>query len=339
MFDAKLADGSLACIFSVSGFVVTDQEKLLFEQSRPFGFILFARNVDHPQQLRDLVSDLKALVGWDCPILIDQEGGRVQRMKGPHWPDYKSARTLAEEGHEAVAQETGAMVRDLFEAGINVNCSPVLDVFQPDADDIIGDRAFSDDPTDVAACGKIVCEQHLNNGVMPVIKHMPGHGRALADSHLALPTLSTSLQDLEKTDFVPFRTLSSSVLGPALWGMTAHIVYEAIDSDRPATLSEKLIRDTIRGSIGFEGFLLGDDLDMRALDRFGDVEHRCVGTLKAGCDAALYCSGSYDAMKILAEACPLLTDDSLERLNAAHNFIKTLDKPLDKTVDSGSFVA
>ena len=312
-----------AAIFGCSGTVLTDEEKRFFEDVRPAGFILFSRNVDTPEQTAALVKSLRETTGnADAPVLIDQEGGRVQRLTEPHWKKRpagnrfeKIYRDNADTGVEAAylnARYIGATLSDL---GINVDCLPLLDVPVAGANDVIGDRAFGKDVDIVSDLGAAVIEGLTDAGVMAVIKHIPGHGRATADSHLELPVVDTDRATLEKTDFVPFKRLSS-----ALWAMTAHVMYTAIDAENPASLSQKVIRDVIRGFIGFDGFLICDDLSMKALK--GDFASLTKRALDAGCDAVLHCNGRMDEMRAVASALPPLTDKSAERLAVSFEKLK-----------------
>lgn len=324
---AKIApSGTKAVIFSLSGSELTPEERTLFSESKPLGFILFdkpgARNIQNARQLKALTDSLKDCVGWDCPILIDQEGGRVQRLKAPHWRAYPPAQIFGDkalenldEALEALRFNTLQMAEDLQGCGINVNCTPVLDALIPGAHDIVGDRAFGEDPALIGRLGLSVCRHYLAAGITPVIKHIPGHGRAHADSHLSLPVVEASHADLAKIDFAPFKILAGSDVGKAVWGMTAHMIYTALDPDHSATTSKIVIKDIIRGEIGFDGFLLGDDLDMKALDVYGDLSARAAACLEAGCDALLYCTGKLEDMKLLADCVPELTKKSLERLS------------------------
>lgn len=318
-------EATKAVIFSLSGPVLTEAEKALFRDAKPLGFILFhkdgARNIENPAQLRALTQSLKDTVGWDCPILIDQEGGRVQRMKAPHWRAYPPARQFGEMAEsdleaalEAIRFNTLQMADDLASVGVNVNCTPVLDLVFPGAHEIIGDRAFGADPALAGRLGISVCRHYLAAGLVPVIKHIPGHGRAEADSHLALPRVKASHESLAAADFLSFKILAESDVGRKAWGMTAHVVYESLDPDHPATTSPRVISDIIRGEIGFEGFLLGDDLDMKALDIYGDLPARAAACLKGGCDALLYCSGKFADMEVLAGCVPELAPQSRARL-------------------------
>ena len=324
---SKDARNSLAAIFSLSGTKLSDAEKLFFREVDPFGFILFARNCQNPRQLHALVQSLKETVGRDCPVLIDQEGGRVQRLRKTYWREFKSFKYFGdlfekdkEKAIEELRFETLRISESLTELGINVNCSPVLDLFFQDCHEIIGDRAFSHDPDIVARLGLCVCRHFLDSGITPVIKHIPGHGRSMSDSHLDLPVILTPKDKLEGTDFKPFREISSSEVGKSIWAMSAHIIYKDIDPDFPATLSKKLINDVIRKDIGFDGILIGDDLDMKALDPYGTVTNRALSCLDAGCDLSLYCAGELPVMEDLAKNLPRLSHQSISRLQAASQY-------------------
>ena len=317
------ADNALACIFSVSGTSLTDQERALFQRSNPFGFILFARNCETPNQVQKLVAALKECVGRECPILIDQEGGRVQRLKPPHWSASRPMKFYGslfskDPGHARIGLQNDAdrLSVDLLNVGVNVNCAPVLDVLTSRTHDVIGDRAFSNDPAIVADLGLVASRRYLDNGIIPVVKHLPGHGRATSDSHKELPVVDASLEDLKAADFKPFQAIAESDIGHAVWGMTAHVLFEAIDPDRPVTLSARGI-EVLREDIGFDGVLMGDDLDMKALDPYGSIAERCVMTLDAGCDLALYCWADLQIMQDIAEICPKLRPDTLKRLQKA----------------------
>lgn len=320
---ARGTERSLPCIFSVGGLSLSEGEASLFADAAPLGFILFKRNCDNPDQVKALVAHLKALVGWDCPILIDQEGGRVARLKPPHWGEYKPMRFYgemyeqrgAEEAREVLRKDMTALAGALVALGINVNCAPVLDLLFEDAHDIIGDRAFSRAPAVVAELGEVVCETFLEVGVTPIIKHIPGHGRALADSHKALPHVKgADLDDLAEHDFAPFSVLSKSKMGARIWAMTAHMTYEAFDEDLPVSLSVFAIENIIRKQIGFNGVLICDDLDMKALDAFGGLAQKANMALDAGCDLALYCSGKLKDMEELASELPVIREETLGRL-------------------------
>jgi beta-N-acetylhexosaminidase len=305
-------------IYGCSGVEMTPEERAFFRESQPWGFILFARNVRDPEQVRALVSTLRDCVGdARAPVLIDQEGGRVARLKPPHWKTRPPARAFGDlyrrnpdAGRKATYLNARAMADELAQLGIDVDCVPVLDVPVAGANDVIGDRAFASDPEIVASLGRVVIDAMLDGGVLPVIKHVPGHGRANADSHLALPRVSTSVDELRRTDFAPFRALHDCPLA-----MTAHVVYEAPDPDNPATTSAKIIRDIIRGDIGFDGLLMSDDLSMNALD--GTLAERAGAALAAGCDMLLHCNGRMDQMEAVAGEATALEGEASRRADAA----------------------
>ncbi|HBR69477.1 MAG TPA: beta-N-acetylhexosaminidase [Rhodospirillaceae bacterium] len=321
---------SQAVIFSLAGPALNEKERDFFRASSPLGFILFARNCVNPQQVRKLTDDLRDCVGWHCPILIDQEGGRVQRLKPPYWRQHEPMRVFGERAEngdfegavESLGFSTLQIAEELVAAGVDVNCAPVLDVLAPQTDEVIGDRAFSADPQLVAQLGLSVCRHYLAAGITPVIKHIPGHGRAAADSHKELPVVDAPLSAMMHTDFEPFRVVAGSEVGRAVWGMTAHVVYTAVDPDHPITVSKPGIEGIIRRSIGFDGFLLSDDLDMEALAGYGRVPERCGAVLESGCDAALYCAGKLEIMEKIAESVPKLSQKALERLQKAVEFRK-----------------
>jgi len=307
-----------AVIFGCGGYELSADEERFFRDASPWGFILFKRNCGSPEQVRRLTGRLRDCVGRpDAPILIDQEGGRVQRLRGGPWRARPAAAALG-----AINDQGGPLGRDLtydnarliaaelHELGINVDCVPCIDVPADEAHGIIGDRAFGRDPRAVAQLGQAVIEGMLDGGVLPVVKHMPGHGRARADSHMELPVVDAPLAELERTDFVPFRTLEKSPLG-----MTAHVVYTAIDASAPATTSKRVIDDVVRGFIGFDGALMTDDLSMRALK--GAVADRAAAALAAGCDLLLHCNGNMDEMRDVAGAAPMLSGKALERTDKA----------------------
>lgn len=313
-----------ALITSLSGAAISDDERQFFKDSNPLGFILFARNIENPDQLRHLCDDLKSTLGRDCPILIDQEGGRVARLKPPLWNGYPAARTygalLASDETRAkdeLVMRTKAIAKELRAGAINVNCDPVLDVLCPETHDVIGDRAYGEDPNIVANLGQIVCETYLQAGITPIIKHIPGHGRACADSHLELPIVTASHDDLRALDFVPFQHIARSPIGDKVWAMSAHILYQSLDKDLPLTLSADAIQSVIRDEIGFNGILISDDVSMKALAPYGDLGERCTKSLQAGCDLALYCAGIFDEMQQVAKSVPNLRDDTWQRLQNA----------------------
>jgi beta-N-acetylhexosaminidase len=305
----------LPAIFGLKGPELGADERKFFREADPLGFILFQRNCETPEQVRKLTAALRDAVGRaDAPILIDQEGGRVQRLKPPHWRAAPPAARFGEiagkdaaRGLEAVRLNSLLVGRELAALGIDVDCAPVLDLAWPGAHEVIGDRAFSANPDEVAALGRAVCDGLLMAGVLPVIKHVPGHGRALVDSHHGLPTVEASRAELERTDFKPFRLLHDMP-----WGMTAHIVYKAIDADRPATLSAAVIGDVVRGHIGFDGLLVGDDISMKALD--GKLADLARGMLAAGCDIVMHCNGKASEMAEIAGAVGPMSAAAAERV-------------------------
>jgi beta-N-acetylhexosaminidase len=313
-----------AAIFGCAGLQLSEDERAFFAETRPYGFILFARNIETPAQVRDLVTELRASVGRaDAPVLIDQEGGRVQRLGPPHWRAIPPARRFGalfaqdqRAGEEAVEVNARLIAAELMELGINVDCLPVLDVPVRGAHDIIGDRAFAEDPGVVARLGAAVCRALRNGGVMPIIKHIPGHGRARSDSHLELPVVDAPLSDLRKWDFAPFHAVSQALNGGAqCWAMTAHVVYKSLDDKRPATISPVVIDTIIRGEIGFDGPLISDDLSMKALR--GGMRERTEASLAAGCDLVLHCNGKMNEMREIAAVCPALSDTADARLAKA----------------------
>jgi beta-N-acetylhexosaminidase len=319
-----------AFIAGCSGLELTSEEAAFFRDAAPWGFILFKRNVDRPEQVRALCASLRETVGRaDAPILIDQEGGRVQRMGPPHWPKYPpgSAFGRIHANDPLVRRELtrlGArlIAHDLLSVGINVDCLPVLDVPIQGAHDVIGDRAYGRDPETVAVLGRAAAEGLLAGGVLPVIKHVPGHGRAFADSHLALPVVEASRQELERHDFAPFRMLADMPLA-----MTAHVVYTSLDPERPATTSRRVMGEVIRGHIRYDGLVMSDDLSMQALS--GSIRERAEASFAAGCDVALHCNGKLEEMIEVAEASPTLAGEALRRAEAAMGRIRHEPEPFD----------
>ena len=306
-----------AAIVGLQGVVIGAEERRLFHLQPPAGFILFARNCVEPAQVAALTRELRGLFpGRQVPVLIDQEGGRVMRLRPPHWPALPAAArigALAEADIGRAVEAAGRLGRAIGEelraVGIDVDCAPCLDVGRPETTAAIGSRAFAADPILVGRLGRTVAEGLLQAGVLPVIKHLPGHGRATVDSHELLPVVDAGRAELEALDFVPFRMNADLPLA-----MTAHVVFEAIDPGSPATHSAKVIGEAIRGEIGFGGILLSDDLGMKALG--GSFGERAERALAAGCDIALHCSG--DAAETLAvlEAAGELPAATLERLDA-----------------------
>ena len=310
----------LACVFSVEGETLSHAERSLFSASQPFGFILFGRNCKSPHQLRKLTDDLRSAVGWHCPIMIDQEGGRVARLKAPGWDEFSPARLYGErmegnlsEGKLHLSKDMQEMAKMLLENGIDANCAPVLDVLTDKTHNVIGDRAYSSDARIVAEAADVVCEAFLQTGVTPIIKHIPGHGRGSVDSHHDLPIVDATLDELVKSDFAPFQRIAREPYAKSVWGMMAHIIYTAIDDTRPASLSKPVIQNIVRGLIGFDGLLLSDDLDMKALDKYGEIADRAEESLQAGCDLALYCWARLDVMEQLASRLPPLSAEGWRR--------------------------
>jgi len=303
-----------AAIYGLAGLELTDSERDFFRDADPAGFILFKRNCETREQVRRLTDSLRELSGRpDVPILIDQEGGRVARMKPPEWPAFPAAERFAalyqvapSSAIEAVRANTRAVALMLREVGVNVDALPLLDVRQEGASDIIGDRALGSDPMQVAALGRAVLDGLASAGVVGIVKHIPGHGRALVDSHKELPVVTASEQELE-VDLEPFERLSGAPMG-----MMAHVVYTVWDAERPASMSPTIIREIVRGRIGFDGWLMSDDLGMEALQ--GDFGARAAGVVAAGCDVALHCSGKMDEMVAVAEAVPAMAAEAEARM-------------------------
>ena len=304
-----------AAILGCAGPTLSAEERQFFRDADPLGFILFQRNCQSPEQVRRLVQDLRDSVGRaEAPVLIDQEGGRVARLRPPAWRKAPAAGrfgVLAARdvgvAVEAARLNAQLMGRELAGLGISVDCAPVLDLQFEGASNVVGDRGFATDPELVARLGRAVCEGLLAAGITPVPKHVPGHGRALVDSHHALPEVEASLVVLRQTDFVPFLRLADMP-----WAMTSHVLYKAIDPERPATTSPLVINDIIRGEIGFKGVLVSDDLSMEALR--GDIADRTKRARAAGCDLALHCNGRLEEMRAVAAAAGSISDATGERL-------------------------
>lgn len=305
-------------IFGCAGTRLTDAERRFFRDANPLGFILFARNCVEPAQVSRLTAELRDCVGRaDAPMLIDQEGGRVQRLGPPHWRAAPAPRRFAElaaidrdRAVEAARLNAHLMAAELYALGVTLDCAPVLDVAQSGAHGVIGDRSFGARPEMVALLGWAFCEGLLDGGVLPIIKHVPGHGRATVDSHTGLPRVEASLAELEAVDFAPFRALAH-----VPWAMTAHVVYAAVDAEAPATTSPKVIAEVVRGRIGFDGVLISDDIAMGALT--GALGERAQAALAAGCDLVLHCSGVLADMEKVAAATGPLSEATLTRLGRA----------------------
>ena len=321
---------TLAAIFGCAGATADPEERAFFRDVQPWGFILFGRNCQTPDQVRRLVDSLRATVGRpDAPVLIDQEGGRVARLGPPHWRRYPAGRAYGDMAtndpltrREITRLGARLMAHDLAALGINVDCLPVLDVPGPEGHDVIGDRAYGDEPGEIATLGRAAAEGLIAGGVLPVIKHIPGHGRAKSDSHKTLPVVDATLADLEATDFAPFRTLSDMPMA-----MTAHVLYTALDTRRPATTSRHVVRSIIRESIGFDGLLMSDDLSMKALG--GDFTSRARASLAAGCDVVLHCNGGMDEMQSVARGAKALAGRGARRATAAMARLPKTVEPFD----------
>jgi beta-N-acetylhexosaminidase len=301
-----------ALILGLAGERLEPEERRFFAACDPLGFVLFRRNCASRDQVRALVDELRATVGRDdAPVLIDQEGGRVARLRPPEWRAYPAAARVAALPDPLAREAAFLMARliaaDLAELGITVDAAPVLDLPVSGADPVIGDRAWGSDPARVAVLGRAVCDGLLAGGVLPIVKHVPGHGRARLDSHKALPRVAEDRATLARADFAPFRALADMP-----WAMTAHIVYEAIDPAAPATLSRTVIADVIRGEISFDGVLVSDDISMGALA--GPLGERTRRALTAGCDLVLHCNGEMREMEEVAAAARPLTPQAEARL-------------------------
>jgi len=306
-----------AFICGASGLVLTDEERRFMAEALPWGLIIFRRNVRDQAQLIDLTSEFRSLVGRaDAPVLVDQEGGRVQRLGPPVWPAAPAAARFNAlpcpdaDKADLVRLSARLMGHDLRACGIDVDCLPVLDVPAPGGHDVIGDRAYATDPAQVARLGGAAAAGLLQAGVLPVMKHVPGHGRAGADSHLELPRVDASLADLERVDFAPFRALAHLPMA-----MTAHVVYTALDPTGPATTSRRVVQEIIRQAIGFDGLLMSDDLSMKALS--GSFTDRATALFAAGVDMALHCNGDLDEARQVAACSPELDGKAAARAAAA----------------------
>jgi beta-N-acetylhexosaminidase len=302
-----------AFITGLRGTAVAPEERAFFRDASPFGLILFKRNIADPRQLKELIEQFRATRGPDAPVFIDQEGGRVQRMGPPHWPAYPPGAVYGElyrldpaRGLRAAWLGARLMAADLAAVGITVDCLPVADVPVSGADRVIGDRAYGDTVHQVSAIAAAVAEGLQAGGVLPVIKHLPGHGRATADSHSHLPVVTADRRTLEETDFAAFVPLAA-----APFGMTAHVVFTALDPGLPATTSSIMITQVIRGFIGFSGALMSDDVSMGALS--GPITERVRQSLAAGCDLVLHCNGNFAEMQEVAASCPELGGAALQR--------------------------
>jgi len=319
----KLTDFK-AIIIDPTGTELTREEEALFKSEKPAGFILFKRNCVSKQQVKELVAAMRACVGRDdVPVLIDQEGGSVSRLKAPEWKEYPSAKHFGDilakshtDAFKATQLNSLHMAQDLAEMGITVNCAPVVDVPAPDCHEFLAaSRTYSNDPELVGYLGEAVCRGLLEGGVTPVIKHIPGHGRAKVDSHLALPSTDVSHKELSNIDFKPFRRLSDSDMKTALWAMAAHVVYSSLDPDSAATISRRITESVIRGEIGFKGVLIADDVSMKALG--GTLESRVKNTMAAGMDLTMLCNASFEDRVLALSVAPKLTAVAAARIEEA----------------------
>ena len=307
-----------AFITGLSGEAITPDERAFLREANPWGLIIFKRNINDKAQVVRLISDFRETVGRsEAPVFVDQEGGRVQRLGPPHWPKYPAGAVYARiydrdtnKGLAAARLGARLIAADLLALGITVDCLPLADVPISEADPVIGDRAYGDNPAKVAELAAAIAAGLHDGGVLPVLKHLPGHGRATSDSHLRLPVVNTGRAILEATDFAAFRPLAALPLG-----MTAHVVFTAIDPVSPATTSVTMIRDVIRGFIGFDGLLMSDDVSMNALS--GSIGERTRASFAAGCDMVLHCNGKLDEMQAVAAAAPKLQGETARRANAA----------------------
>jgi beta-N-acetylhexosaminidase len=307
----------LSFITGVAGPALTGEERQFLKEARPWGLIVFKRNIESPASLKALIDDFRSAVSWPAPVLVDQEGGRVQRLGPPYWPSYPPGAAYGlvydrdrELGLAAATLGANLMAADLRAVGIDVDCAPIADVPVAGSNPIIGDRAYGTGPAKVAAIADAIAAGLLQGGVLPVLKHLPGHGRATADSHENLPVVATDRATLEATDFAAFRLLNGLPIG-----MTAHVVFSAIDPVAPATASATIVREVIRDSIGFSGLLMSDDISMGALS--GSIGERTKAAIAAGCDVALHCNGKMDEMLAVAGSVPRLTGAAARRAEAA----------------------
>jgi beta-N-acetylhexosaminidase len=319
-----------AFITGVSGTELSAAEREFMRAERPWGFILFKRNVETPAQVSSLVRQLRESIDDPkAPVLIDQEGGRVQRFGPPHWPIYPPGSVFGALydidhalGLSAARLSARLIAADLIESGVTVDCLPLADVPVAGADAVIGNRAYGTEPHKVAAIGRAVTDGLEQGGILPVLKHIPGHGRATADTHFRLPVVDTSRAELEKTDFAAFRPLADLPMA-----MTAHVVFSALDPAHPATTSATIIEQVIRGVIGFQGLLMSDDVSMNALA--GSIAERTRAIVAAGCDMVLHCNGKLDEMREVAAETPELSGKALQRARLALAARKT-PQPFDR---------
>src|SRR5664280_1657805 len=306
-----------AFITGLSGLTISANERAFLREAQPWGLIVFKRNINTPQQVTELTQSFRDIVGWEAPVLVDQEGGRVQRLGPPYWPSYPPGARYSElydrelAAGLAAARLAGHLIAaDLAAVGIDVDCLPIADVPVSGGDPVIGDRAYGTEPGKVAAIAAAIAQGLQAGGVLPVLKHLPGHGRATADSHAKLPIVDTDRVTLEATDFAAFRPLAGLPLG-----MTAHVVFSAIDPVAPATTSVTMVQEVIRGFIGFRGLLMSDDVSMKALS--GTIAERSRAAFAAGCDVVLHCNGILSEMTAVAGQAPVLAGEAARCADAA----------------------
>ncbi|RMC32888.1 glycoside hydrolase family 3 N-terminal domain-containing protein [Paracoccus alkanivorans] len=299
---------SATILGGIAGISLTPDERDFFRSADPWGFILFARNVDNPEQLRRLTGDLRDAVGRDAVVTVDQEGGRVQRLRAPHWREWPAPLDQAEAGARAMWLRYRLIGAELHDAGIDSDCAPALDVAQADTHPFLRNRCFGTDPARVAELGRAAADGLLAAGVLPIVKHMPGHGRAVADSHHDLPTVTASEEELNALDFAPFRALKDLPMG-----MTGHIRFAALD-EAPATASSRMV-SIIRERIGFDGLLVTDDIGMNALS--GTEPERAAASIAAGCDLVLHCNGDISTMEPVVAAAGAMSPEAQRRADAA----------------------
>jgi beta-N-acetylhexosaminidase len=321
-----------AFITGFAGTELSDAERAFLREAQPWGFILFKRNIAAPSAVRALVDQVRSILGRSAPVLIDQEGGRVQRLGPPDWPLYPPGAaygTLYDRDRQKglAAAQLGArlIAADLADLHIDVDCLPIADVPVPGADQVVGDRAYGTEPGKVAAIARAVADGLAEGGVLSVLKHIPGHGRATADSHARLPVVNTQRAVLETTDFAAFRPLAGLPMA-----MTAHVVFTALDPVEPATVSATIVRGVIRDSIGFRGLLMSDDISMGALS--GSLAERTRAAIAAGCDVVLHCNGQMPEMQAVAGEAPVLAGQALARADAA---LASKQPPVPIDADAG----
>lgn len=343
-YDSPMTNASKAMILGCAGPRLSDDEKLFFRSEQPWGFILFGRNVESMDQIRTLTAQLREAVGRDAPVLVDQEGGTVRRLRPPLVRDYPAASAIgklyerAPDAARAAAYAQGRLIAaDLISVGIDVDCAPVLDMPPEPDTGFIANRAFGAEPEQVRVLAQAMADGLKAGGVLPVIKHMPGHGRGLSDSHIGLPVVKEGLALLANRDFRPFRALTGVVMA-----MTCHVMFEAIDRENPASTSAKIVEEVMRGAIGFDGLIISDDISMNALA--GDIGQRARAVAAAGVDIILHCNGKMDEMAMVAAAAPELAGAArlrTERVAAARPVadnadLAALSQRLDTLFQAGS---